>query len=141
MKQKPIGFTPCKPLPVYLFESSHSFFLLYLYPPQFNICVNLRGDTFTMWVFILQSLSFMLLQYIKNVCSLLFCGGDLCKFVWSLWGCFILWLLVYGKSIGTNLFITVSIGAVSLWSSTASLLKLSEEIFQQLLAHQQQLPP
>lgn len=94
-----------------------------------------------MWIFILQSLPFMLLQFIKNVCSLLFCGSDLCKFVWSLWGYCILWLLMYGKCIGTNLFITLSIGAVSLWSSTASLLKLSEEIFQQLLAPKQQLPP
>lgn len=142
MKQKPIGFTPCKPLLVYLFESSHSFFLLYLQPSHFNICIlNLKGDTFAMQVFILQSLSFMLLQYIKNSCSLLFYEGDLCKFVWSLWGCCILWLLVYGKCIGTNLFITLSIGAVSLWSSTASLFKLSEEIFQQLLVHKQQLPP
>lgn len=93
----------------------------------------------------LYILSVFLLQYVKNVsvivCSLLFYGGGHCKFIWSLRGCCILWLWVYRKSIGTELFMTLSVGGGSLWFFTASLFKLSEEIFQQLLAHKQQLPP
>lgn len=139
MKQKPIGFTPVSLcLFIYLKAVTHSFC---------SIC-NFHNLIFV-----------KILKVTSSQCSFSFYGlclsrccstlkrlavsyvDDLCKFIWSLWGCCILWLLMYGKCIGTKLFITLSIGAGSLWSSTASLFKLSEEIFQQLLAHKQQLPP